>query len=712
METNPKLELAERIINETGTSLFLTGKAGTGKTTFLHHLRAKSRKRMVVAAPTGIAAINAGGVTLHSFFQLDFGIFIPGAQRSDNGSRRRLAFSKEKIKIIRGLDLLVIDEVSMVRADLLDAVDEVLRRYRDHSLPFGGVQLLLIGDLQQLPPVVTDAERSLLEANYASPYFFDSNALRSLDYVTIELDKVYRQNDAHFLNLLNHIRENKITPTLLEQLNARHIANFNPADDAGYVRLTTHNRRAETLNKARLALLPGEEFCFSADVSGEFPESSFPAERELRLKKDAQVMFIKNDTGTDRRFFNGMLGTIVDIDADSIFVRPAGSDEEIEVPKMEWENVKFAIDSDTHQLKESVAGVFRQYPLKTAWAITIHKSQGLTFSKAIIDASAAFAHGQTYVALSRCRNLEGLVLEKPLSREAVITDPTVSQFMATSTLATPSEQNVESMSRTFTLHVAASLFDFRPIFQLLDNYSRVVEEAFMSLFPSKVVTFVEKAATVKKSLNEISGKFAIQLARIRNGSDQTIAELHFQQRLKDAAKYFLEQLDAISQMVEELHIDHDNKDMSKRLAERYEALSYAISLRHLLLHTFRAKDFNTETYFDVKAEGAFRTLGTAKQKRKRAAKGAAEATLEATADNLHPHLYNQLLEWRNNTAKRAGVPAYVVLYNKTLLTIANLMPEDFDTLAKVKGMGKVKIKQYADAILDVVQAYKEKHGGA
>lgn len=410
MESNNDIELARKIIEQTGASLFLTGKAGTGKTTFLRNLRTSSRKRMVVCAPTGIAAINAGGVTLHSFFQLDFGVYIPGMKREGKG---RVAFSKEKIRIIRGLDLLVIDEVSMVRSDLLDAVDSVLRRYRDRTLPFGGVQLLLIGDLQQLPPVVVEHERQLLEANYRSPYFFDSHALQQLDYVTIELSKVYRQSDSNFLDLLNAVRDNRADSEVLRRLNERYVPGFNPDDSEGYVRLTTHNHLANMVNDRRLAALQGEAHEFEAKVSGNFPASSYPADLKLTLKEGAQVMFIKNDTGMDRRYYNGMMGKVTTIDDEGLVVTPDDGSDPINVEPVEWENTKFVVNEETNEINEKTDGVFCQIPLKLAWSITIHKSQGLTFDRAIIDASASFSHGQTYVALSRCRTLEGMVLERP-----------------------------------------------------------------------------------------------------------------------------------------------------------------------------------------------------------------------------------------------------------------------------------------------------------
>ncbi len=631
MKTNDRLELAAKIIEKTGCSLFLTGKAGTGKTTFLRNLRASSRKQMVVTAPTGIAAINAGGMTLHSFFQLDFGPFVPGARR-DCRNRHSMAFSKEKIRIIRGLDLLVIDEVSMVRSDMLDAVDDVLRRFRDRTLPFGGVQLLLIGDLQQLPPVVIDSEREILRANYRSPYFFDSHALSQLDYLTLELQTVYRQSDPEFLGLLNSVRDNKADMSVLERLNSRYIPGFNPADSEGYVRLTTHNRMANEINRARLDELQSPAYTFRASIQGNFPESSYPAEPYLELKEGAQVMFIKNDMGTDRRFFNGMLGRVTAIDEEGVTVTPADSDEPINVEPMEWENVRFIVNEETKEITEQREGVFRQLPLKTAWAITIHKSQGLTFDRAIIDATSSFTHGQTYVALSRCRSLEGMVLERPIPPSAIINDPTVTQFMDMHTGRGIDNGTVETLSHRYYLHLAESMFNFKPVFSALEGVNRMLQENFLKLYPSKVQELMSGTEELQGSMIGIGERFIQQIRQIDARTPVGLSvNPQLTQRIKDASRYFLGHLRRLRELVSEIPTEHDNRKVSQKLAERMELFESMTGICDTLLETFAEEDFSIESYLEIKARGAFRT--EQKKKKRRSQK---ESETEHTTDELHP----------------------------------------------------------------------------
>lgn len=598
-ETNRELELARKIIERTGCSLFLTGKAGTGKTTFLRGLRSTCRKRMVVCAPTGIAAINACGVTLHSFFQLDFGVFVPGMKRESKG---HMAFSKDKIRMIRGLDLLVIDEVSMVRADLLDAVDSVLRRYRDHTLPFGGVQLLLIGDLQQLPPVVVDHERQLLEAHYRTPYFFDSHALRQLEYVTIELSNVYRQSDSSFLELLNSVRENRADAEVLRRLNERYIPGFNPAESEGYVRLTTHNHLANMVNEKRLAALPGEPYAYDAKVTGNFPPSSYPADEHLVLKKGAQVMFIKNDTGMERRYYNGMMGKVTAIDDEGLVVTPDDGSEPVNVEPVQWENTKFEINSRTNEITEKVDGVFSQLPLKLAWSITIHKSQGLTFDHAIIDASASFSHGQTYVALSRCRTLEGLVLERPLTPNAIINDVTVNEYMRRQSQREPDNADVDLMEDAYRLSLASGLFNFRTVFNAVEGVSKIYDENFMRLYPTLVQEYTMNTLRMRDELLSVGDRFAIQL----RGLYQSGQHEHMLKRIKDASRYFLGKLNELTEMSGKMPADHENRKVAMKLKERREWLITVCEMRRTLLEAFCEEDFSVERYLDLKAEGAFK----------------------------------------------------------------------------------------------------------
>lgn len=698
MESNGQLELARTIIEKTGSSLFLTGKAGTGKTTFLKELRSTSRKRMIVTAPTGIAAINAGGVTLHSFFQLDFGPFIPNARRESG--HRSMAFSREKIRIIRGLDLLVIDEVSMVRSDMLDAVDDVLRRFRDRTLPFGGVQLLLIGDLQQLPPVVVESERHLLEKHYRSPYFFDSHALGQLDYLTLELTHVYRQNDSDFLSLLNAVRDNRAGADVLARLNSRCNPGFNPPDSEGYVRLTTHNHLANEINRRRLEALSGPAFVFHAEIQGTFPENSYPADPSLELKEGAQVMFIKNDTGADRRFFNGMLGTVTAIDEEGVIVTPADGSDQINVEPVEWENIKFVVNEETKEITEQRDGVFRQLPLRTAWGITIHKSQGLTFDKAIIDIGGSFAHGQTYVALSRCRTLEGLVLERPLQPRAIINDPEIGTYLREHCSGTLDEASVDTLSHAYKLRLIEDLFNFRPIFNAAEGILRMMHENFSRLFPTQIDEFAELTREMQQNLNAVSDKFSLQLRSIDGEASGADENPRMQSRIKDGCKYFKKELERLVEAVGTLPREHDNRKVSQKLADRLELFDNMAGTRDVLLAAFASEDFSLERYLDLKAEGALRgRTRNRKKTRQQPVKS------EMTADNLHPALFDKLCEWRRETAAEHGLPAYTIVSTRAIMAISNHLPTSYDELRLMPGVGEATIARYGDNMLDAVDEF-------
>lgn len=420
---NFELDVARFIVEKTDMSLFLTGKAGTGKTTFLREVVRYTKKKCIVLAPTGIAAVNAGAMTIHSFFQFGLGPFVQGVIEPKSDFR----INKSKLELIRHLQLLIIDEVSMVRADLMDHIDVELRRIRRNSKPFGGVQLLMIGDLQQLPPIAHGGEDELLRQYYKTLYFFSSAALKSMKYSCIELKNVYRQTDRHFIDILNHARDCTLTSQDISDLNARYIPGFSPKPEDGYIRLMTHNRQVDYINAAEMEKLDSKPYTFVAAVTGTFPEESYPTADSLTLKKGAQVMFIKNDP--ERRFINGTLGEVKSIDKNSIAVRLAESGTVIDVEPMEWQNIRYQFDEESKEISSKQIGRFKQYPLKAAWAITVHKSQGLTFDKAIINVHAAFSPGQAYVALSRCRTLDGLVLSSPVSASVFLRDNAVDAYM-------------------------------------------------------------------------------------------------------------------------------------------------------------------------------------------------------------------------------------------------------------------------------------------
>lgn len=569
---NPELELAWTIIETTGANLFLTGKAGTGKTTFLKNLRKHTSKRMVVLAPTGIAAINAEGVTIHSFFQLPLSPYIPGTT-FNHGENKYQKFNKVKRDILRTLDLIVIDEISMVRADLLDAVDSVMRSYRDYGKPFGGVQLLLIGDLQQLSPVIKDNEWELLKSVYETPYFFSSKALAQASYHTVELKTVYRQQDVSFISLLNKIREKKADETTLAELNKRYIPGFTPGRDCNYIRLTTHNYQAQAVNDHELALLQSEEHTYTAEVEGVFPETSYPADKQLVLKQGAQVMFIKNDL--EKRFFNGMIGEVVSLDSNSIVVKSKESGEAFSLEKAEWANCKYTIDNETKEIKETVEGVFRQYPLRLAWAITIHKSQGLTFDHAIIDISHSFAHGQAYVALSRCRTLEGIILSAPLQREAIISDSVVDTFVGNIDKYTPSEATVSMLQQKYMVQVLDELFDFIHLQSSFNMLLRTIDEHFYHKYP-KLLAEYKRVGTKFSELIDVSRKFKIQYTRL---AGNCIENAVLEERVRKAAAYFSIKLSEFDILCSKTKVTTDNKQLKKQFNDRFTTFVDELSLK-------------------------------------------------------------------------------------------------------------------------------------
>ena len=601
MEQNSELALAWQFIENTGTHLFLTGKAGTGKTTFLRRLKQESPKRMVVLAPTGIAAINAGGVTIHSFFQIPFAPYVPESSFSTNATYR-FRFGKEKINIIRSMDLLVIDEISMVRADLLDAVDEMLRRYRDHHKPFGGVQLLMIGDLQQLAPIVKEEEWQMLKKYYDTPYFFSSLALKQTEYCTIELKTVYRQNDGVFLDLLNRIRENHCDSQVLEALNRRCLPDFQPRKEEGYIRLVTHNYQAQRINNYELEQLPGRSYAFRATIDGKFPEYSYPTDEVLELKKGAQVMFVKNDSSGEHRYYNGMIGKVTAVSASSIEVRAKDSGEDFLLQEEEWANAKYVLDEESKEIVEDIEGTFRQFPLKLAWAITIHKSQGLTFERAIIDASSSFAHGQTYVALSRCKTLEGLVLSAPLSARAVISDREVDRFTETARRNEPDEQRFHSLQRVYFHELLTGLFDFQPLEQVLQHYVRLIDEHLYKLYPNQLTAYKEEMERFREKVIKVAQKFGMQYNRLIDAAQNYATDKTLQERIVAGAKYFKKEMEPqYLALIGDHVLATDNKELKKQLSKAKEELNTIFLQKDDLLAYVIENGFHTADFLRQKA---------------------------------------------------------------------------------------------------------------
>ena len=616
---NRELNLAMDIVENTGSNLFLTGRAGTGKTTFLHKLREQSDKRLIVLAPTGVAAINANGNTIHSFFQLPFAPYIPG-KGFLTAEKRFLNISKVKRNIMTSLSLLVIDEVSMVRPDMLDAIDNILRRVRDSSLPFGGVQLLLIGDLRQLPPVIKDKEWSLLKDTYTTPYFFDSVALKKAGFLTIELSTVYRQANRDFVHLLNDIRDGNATRNTLDTLNRRYIPGFNPPDSEGYIRLTTHHYKVKNLNDSRLAALTSPEFKYEALIEGDFPEHSFPAEPSLILKEGAQVMFIKNDTGPVRRYYNGLIGTVTHLSEEKVFVTPHGSDEAIEISPVEWTNTRYVVDEATREITQEDVGVFTQYPLQLAWSITIHKSQGLTFDKAIIDVANSFAPGQTYVALSRCRTLEGLVLTSPVPPHAVIADTTINEFVESHNSA--DIDAVEVLKKTYLSTLLSELYDFQPLRRKYNDFTRYASEYLVPIHPEIENPLLSFKKEIEKDLCEVGQKFIGSYSVDQLASELPLPASKVSERVKNGCKYFLEILSRLDSFLKSLPTEKvENSEYIERLENSFTSLLEILTLKVLLLQNFSKEDFSIKGFQKCKALSTLEMEDAAEQRKPSNKKG-------------------------------------------------------------------------------------------
>ncbi len=694
---NTNLELVRFYVENTDRNIFLTGKAGTGKTTFLRELAANTFKRMVILAPTGVAAINAGGMTIHSFFQMPFGPQIPDdvtftdltANTATSVSHNIKKIRRQKMKLIRSLDLIVIDEISMVRADLLDAVDAILRRLRHSTKPFGGVQMLMIGDIHQLAPVAKQDEWELLRPFYKSVYFFDSHVLQKHPYICVELDHVYRQTDKDFVNLLNKLRNNILDSESKAILDKCYRPDFEPDDEDGYVILMTHNSQVDNFNDDKMDSLKTDKKVFKADIQGDFPENSYPTKEKLMLKINAQVMFVKNDPSVEKAYYYGMIGKVVSFDDDgNVMVRC--KDEMLKVVPVKWDNVEYVVNEKTAEIEENVLGSFQQIPLKLAWAITIHKSQGLTFDKLVVDASKAFAHGQIYVALSRCTSIEGLVLRSKLTAWALTPDHNINMFLSDMDNKYPDKCQMQSDKEGYEYLMLLDLFDFKELENRLAKLFNVVFEN-KNIFNRKVI---EKGFELK---SDIYNKVVTVAERFKRQIDAMVAQqpgvennAALQERIVKGCEYFKKTLNVLEE-VKTLPLDTENTAVNKDIQENMAALLEMMFVKNRCLDIC-INGFNVKEYLNVRNKSYIDFVYKKKDSSRQELK-------MPWQDKV---LYDTLIKWRKEKADDNDVSPVQILPKKVIEDIVRLKPVNRSELKQIPKIGAMKIKRFGAEIIDMV----------
>lgn len=693
MATNPELELAYRYISHTNRHVFLTGKAGTGKTTFLHRVKAEIPKRMAVVAPTGVAAINAKGVTIHSLFQLPFGTLMPERMKQEVRTRR---FSQKKQDLIKSLDLLIIDEISMVRADMLDAIDAVLRHVRRREEPFGGLQLLMIGDLHQLPPVVKDSDWREMRELYKTSYFFASLALQKARAQVIQLKHIYRQSDDVFINLLNKVRNNRMDQEVFDTLNSRYRADFRPDDAEGYITLSSHNHTSLAINREKLTQLQGKAYTFKASVTGEFPESMYPNEAELTFKIGAQVMFNKNDLGDYRQYFNGKIGTITAIEQDEITVS-CPDDTKVTVSPVVWENRKYSLGANK-EVQEDIVGTYEQHPLKLAWSITIHKSQGLTFENVVIDAQAAFAHGQVYVALSRCKSFEGIVLRTPIDLSSVRTDSVVKNYSSVSEQNQPTVSDLLRDKHAYQADCLRELFNFNYVERAARWLHRGLLENEKSIQGDTLESYTRLLKIMDEELVLIGNKFLPRLELYFRNATLPSENQELTERLEGAAPYFIKLFSQkILPEIKDFAVLTDNKAIEGNIAKRVSDLYHLLFVKY---RVFMALDagFDTATYVKARADADIDFL--------KVVSGEPKSNLSKVPKNIaNRELYLQLVTWRQRVALAEDVSAFTVISNKAMLEISNVLPTSKASLLRIGGFGKTRCDKYGKEVLEIIDNY-------
>jgi len=699
-------ELAYRFVTETNLNIFLTGKAGTGKTTFLKYLRSHSAKRMVIAAPTGVAAINAGGVTLHSLFQLPFAPYIPSGKPGPEFMNRhsllsQIHYQKDKLQLFRNLDLLVIDECSMVASHMVDAIDTILRSVRRRLYePFGGVQVLFIGDLFQLPPVMKDKEWAFLKNYYPSIFFFDSNVLREHIPVMVELKEIFRQQDDRFIEILNQIRNNELSVENAGVLNSRLQRNFVADEKDKFITLTTHNAQSDELNRRKLRMLDQPSKFFEAEIRDNYPEHLYPAESRLELKQGAQVMFLKNDPD-GKKYFNGKIGTISRLEKDSIKVICPGETQEIDVRKYEWKNINYALDGNSHIIREEELGSFRQYPLRLAWAITIHKSQGLTFDKLIIDAENAFANGQVYVALSRCTSLDGLVLTSPVNQQFLGAHRQLKEWQEKNHDDLDLLEKFKESRKYFAEKELLRVFQWKNWEDQLSVLKALATIEKDHLEPG-VFTWLDEQIRKQLELESLAEKFRGQLMKLLRDHHEIEENDGLQKRIQEGAAYFNEQIVQWTARLKEHPFTISTKKASRKIDEQLEELME--TLNEILLKTNHCKNGFRLNEFIRECQDF---SGMNSQIKSAYVPGAKK--IKAEPEKGHPDLYELLCEMRKRIASEKHVPLYGVFSNNAMQEVCNDLPITKNALLNVKGFGDAKVKQYGDEITKLVKEYCDDH---
>ena len=686
-------DFAKDIILNTDTTLFVTGRAGTGKTTLLRYVAESSQKNTVVVAPTGIAAINAGGVTIHSFFKLPFAPFIPSvieAKKLIAGQKMRAEFRS----VIRSVDMIIIDEVSMLRADILDAIDVVLRHYRNSKFPFGGVQMVFFGDMYQLPPVCVNDEWFILKDYYTTPYFFSAKVFEKQEIVCLELDKIFRQRDADFVEILNQVRNNNISKENFNRLNDRYNPDFDLENNPDFVVLTTHNAVSDDINESRLIDIDSKTFIFDAVIKGDFPEYLYPVEQQIVLKKGARVMFTANDhINPERLYYNGKMGTVVELEDNNVYVTCDGEDDPIQVNYETWENNTFSYNRKENSVDVKTIGTFTQLPLRLAWAITIHKSQGLTFQKVAIDAANSFTSGQVYVALSRCTSLDGIVLLSPINSNSIMVDSRIQRFSKNNFNEDLLPDFVNRKKRDTLCNMLIKLFSFNLLeVAVLDLKGYVTE--FRADFSDYTPQMVENILSIVQDLSDVGTRFAVQLRKITNANDFSLLN----SRVNDAKKYFLQRLETLEKAMDITNVSTKKKERANKFSKFLNEVNKNLQETLFFLKNLD-DDISVEQFYMLRHEFVVEKVNYNVYEEEK------EDANEQTVDSeLIAVIYSKLMAWRNNLAKELDIPSYLIFKKDTIMEMAQKMPDTKDKLLKINGVGKVKAGKYGQECIDIIKS--------